>query len=171
MDYRNRVKNIFSYLLSLKKLNRKVIRSVYDYEKFYWEEDFSHISGCTVNKLNINEPWIEVNIKCGKLYEEFFHIYQENEKNEDNFEVVFGHGLLLWKRGNEKILHPVLTTRMKIGFDRGKEVFTLIPSSKTVLETSLFEGFEECNIHDIFALADRINRINIQIYIILLLFL
>lgn len=162
MDYRNRVKNIFSYLLSLKKLNRKVIRSVYDYEKFYWEEDFSHISGCTVNKLNINEPWIEVNIKCGKLYEEFFHIYQENEKNEDNFEVVFGHGLLLWKRGNEKILHPVLTTRMKIGFDRGKEVFTLIPSSKTVLETSLFEGFEECNIHDIFALADRINRINLD---------
>ncbi|MFC0904090.1 AAA domain-containing protein [Clostridium sp. MT-14] len=162
MDYRDRVKNIFSYLLSLKKLNQKVIKSVYDYEKLYWEEEFFHVQGCSVNKLAVNEPWIEINAKCGRLYEEFFHIYQENEKNEEGFEIVFGQGLLIWKRENEKIIHPILNTRMKIEFNKRREVFVLTPSNRTVLEISLFEGFEECNMQGIFALADKVNRINLD---------
>ncbi|MHC6181333.1 AAA domain-containing protein [Clostridium sp. JNZ X4-2] len=162
MDYRDKIKNIFSYLLSLKKLNQKSIRNVYDYEKLYWEEEFSHVPGCIINKLSVNEPWVEINTKCSRLYEEFFHLYQESEKNGESFEIVFGHGLIVWKRESEKVIHPVLTTRMKIEFDKLREVFILTPSSKTILEVSLFEEFKECNMKGIFALADKVNRVNLD---------
>ncbi|WP_406541996.1 hypothetical protein [Clostridium ljungdahlii] len=41
MEYREKIKEIFSYLLRLKKLNEKSVRNVYDYDKLYWEEEFS----------------------------------------------------------------------------------------------------------------------------------
>lgn len=162
MDYRDRIKNIFFYLLSLKKLNQKIIKNVYDYEKVYWEDQFLHVPGCIINRLSVNQPWIEINRKCNRLYEEFFYLYQEGQKNEGSFEITFGHGLLAWKRGTEQILHPVLTTRMKIEFDKIKEAFILTPSNKTVLETSLFEGSKECNTKGIFALEEKITRFNLD---------
>ncbi|RMD05005.1 hypothetical protein D9O40_01265 [Clostridium autoethanogenum] len=162
MEYREKIKEIFSYLLRLKKLNEKSVRNVYDYDKLYWEEEFSHMVGCIVSKTITNENWIEVNKKCGKLYQEFFNLYQESEKNGENFEIVFGHGLIVWNIDREKILHPVLTTRMKIEFNKAKGSFILIPSGKTRLETSIFEGLKECNMSDIISLGDEVSRLNLD---------
>lgn len=149
-------------MLRLKKLNEKSVRNVYDYDKLYWEEEFSHMAGCIVSKTVTSENWIEVNKKCGKLYQEFFNLYQESEKNGENFEIVFGHGLIVWNIDKEKILHPVLTTRMKIEFNKAKGSFILIPSGKTRLETSIFEGLKECNMSDIISLGDEVSRLNLD---------
>lgn len=153
MNYRDKVKRIFYYLLNLKGLNQKCVKNIYDCDKLYWEEEFCDMSG--------SEAWVEVN-NNNRLYKEFFSLYQENEKNGENFEVVFGHGLIVWKLGNEKIIYPVLTTRMKIEFNKIKGSFMLIPSTKTTLETFLFEDLEKCNMDDIFKLKDKVSKNNLD---------
>ena len=69
MNYRDKVKRIFYYLLNLKELNQKCIKNIYDYDKLYWEEDFCHTAS--------NDSWVEIN-KDNKLYKEFFSLYQES---------------------------------------------------------------------------------------------
>ncbi len=153
MNYRDKVKRIFYYLLNLKELNQKCIKNIYDYDKLYWEEDFCHTAS--------NDSWVEIN-KDNKLYKEFFSLYQESEKNGENFEIVFGNGLIVWKLENDKIIYPVLTTRMKIEFNKVKGSFMLIPSGKTVLETFLFEDLKQCDVANIFKLEDRVNDSNLD---------
>ncbi|MFL0195597.1 AAA domain-containing protein [Clostridium sp. WILCCON 0269] len=154
MNYRDKVKRIFYYLLNLKELNQKYVKNIYDCDRLYWEDEFSNISN--------SESWVEVNKNNSKLYKEFFNLYQENEKNGENFEIVFGHGLIVWKVENEKIVYPVLSTRMKIEFNKIKETFVLIPSAKTTLETFLFEDLKQCNISNIFDLEDKVNESNLD---------
>ncbi|WP_446898262.1 AAA domain-containing protein [Clostridium sp. LBM24168] len=162
MSYREKVEKIFLYLLSLKNINEKTIRSVYDYDKLYWEEEFSNLQGCVINKNPTNDLWIDINKKCGKLYDDFFKLYQENEKRGENFEIICGYGLLSWKLNNEKIIHPVLETRMKIEFNALKRAFSLVPSGKTKFQSTIFEDLEQDNLEDIFKLEDRVNNMNLD---------
>lgn len=165
MDCREKVEKIFSYLLSLKNLNEKTIKNVYDYDKLYWEEEFLNLSGCVVNRNTTNDFWIEISKKCGKLYDEFFKLYQESEKRGEDFEIVCGYGLMCWKLNNEKIIHPVLETKMRIEFNALRKVFDLLPCGKTKFQSSIFENLENVDIKNIFSLEDKINNINLDLRI------
>lgn len=162
MRYKDKVRDIFSYLLSVKNLNQKSIKNLCDYDKLYWEEALCSIYGCVINSDNSNDFWVKVNKDSVNLYDQFFKLYQQSQKKGEEFEIVWGHGLIAWKLKNEKILHPVLTTRMKIEFDVSKEEFYLVPAGKTILETSIFEGISECNISNIFSIEDKVRALAID---------
>lgn len=157
MDCKNKVKDIFSYLLSIKNLNEKIIRNAYEYEKMYCEYDISSMDGCTVNKDLESDWWLEVNKKCKQLYDQLFKIYLEMEKKGQDIEIIWGHGLIVWKVNNEKIMHPVLTTRQKVEFNAKDKKFRLTPSSKTSLETGIFEGLDFLNLHSIMQMENEVN--------------
>ena len=162
MDYREKIEKIFLYLLSLKNINEKTIKSVYDYDKLYWEEEFLNLQGCIINKNPTNDLWIEVNKNCGKLYDDFFKLYQQNEKRGEDFEIICGHGLLSWGLNSGKIIHPVLETRMKIEFNALKRAFSLVPSGKTKFQSTIFEDLDQTDLENIFKLEDKINNMNVD---------
>lgn len=162
MDYREKIERIFLYLLSLKNINEKTVKNVYDYDKLYWEEEFLNLQGCVVNRDSTDDYWIEINKKCRRLYNEFFKLYQENEKRGENFEIICGYGLLSWKLNNEKIIHPVLETRMKIEFNALKRAFSLIPSGKTRFQSTILKDVEQFDVKDILDLENKINSMNLD---------
>lgn len=162
MDYKNKIKDIFSYLLSIKNLNERIIRNAYEYEKMYCEYDISSMNGCIVNKDPEAEWWLEVNKKCKQLYDQLFKTYLEMEKKGQDIEIIWGHGLIVWKVNNEKMIHPVFTTRQKIEFNAKEKKFRLIPTSKTSLETGIFEGLDSLNLHSIIQMESEINSMNID---------
>ncbi|MGD6961519.1 AAA domain-containing protein [Fictibacillus phosphorivorans] len=60
-SYTPKVKQIFEYLLAVKKMNEKIIRSVKEYEKVWWQFDFPNIDGCYFNgNGQVDNAWLEV---------------------------------------------------------------------------------------------------------------
>lgn len=159
MNCKEKCKEIFSYLLNVKNLNDKIIRSIWDYEKIYWENELLKSTGCSINKSNNKEWWLKISKKCKRLYDQFSKLYLELESDK---EIVWGHGLIVWKFNEEKIVHPILTTNMKLSFDTKREVITLVPSDKTLMEMSIFEGIDIPNFKSIVQIQNKINNINLD---------
>ncbi|MCH5138998.1 AAA family ATPase, partial [Clostridiaceae bacterium UIB06] len=162
MDYKDKVKSIFLYLLNVKNLEENIIRNIWDYEKLYWESELLKAIGCSVNKNGSKEWWLKVNKKCKNLYDQFIKIYLAIEKEGKNLEIAWGHGLIVWRFHGHKIVHPVLTTKMKLNFDSENEAFILTPSSRTEIETSIFEGMNIPNLSDIHKLKNRLSKLTLD---------
>lgn len=162
MDCRDKVKEIFSYLLSVKNLNEKIIRNVSEYEKLYWENDLMLMEGCRINKDSEKEWWLEVTKKCRYMYDQLFKLYFEMQKKAEDIEIVWGHGLLVWKINDEKIIHPVLTTRMKLDFQPKEGIFHLMPGKQTCLETGIFEGLDISNSYSIIQMENEVSSANLD---------
>jgi len=162
MNYKDKVKAIFLYLLNVKNLNENIIRNIWDYEKLYWESELLKALGCSVNKSDSKEWWLKVNKKCKTLYDPFLKLYLETDKREKNSEIIWGHGLMVWKFHGHKVVHPILTTKMKLSFDSENEAFILNPKSTTIMETNIFEGMDIPNLNDILQVENRINNSNLD---------
>ncbi|MBC2581287.1 AAA domain-containing protein [Clostridium sp. DJ247] len=163
MEDKDKVKKLFSYLLGIKKFNEKVVRNISDYEKFYWENDLRKVTGCSVNKkISSKDWWLEIDKRCKDVYEQFFKLYLEFEKREECKEIIWGNGLIVWEYNNEKIMHPMLTTRMKIKFDSAKGVFTLVPIGTAKLEVNIFDGIDVPNLSNILKIDDKIVKYDLD---------
>lgn len=160
MDYKDKVLQLFSYLLNVKNLNEKIIRTVWDYEKIYWEEDLCKTIGCNINKGNDKDWWLEISKRCKSIYEQFFKLFLEFQKKGESVEIVWGHGLIAWNFNNEKIIHPVLTTRMKLDFNANSNIFSLIPDNKTIMEANIFNGIDIPNSYSILDIERKLKDIN-----------
>ncbi len=160
MDYKDKVIQLFSYLLNVKNLNEKIIRTVWDYEKIYWEEDLCKTIGCNINKGEDKDWWLEISKKCKSIYEQFFKLFLEFQKKGESVEIVWGHGLIAWNFNNEKIMHPVLTTRMKLDFNANSNIFSLIPDNKTIMEANIFDGIDIPNSYSILDIERKLKDIN-----------
>lgn len=149
MDTREKIKNIFLYLLSIKNMDKKIVRDVTKYTKIIWEADLCNKKGCTLNKKE-DENWLQIGKDHKELYNILFKIYSDLEKNSEDLEIVWGHGLLSWKLNDEKILHPMFTTKMSLNFNAEKGVFNLTPYNNiTNLELGVLEGLDLPNLHKI----------------------
>lgn len=86
-------------------------------------------------------PWAAETLpklKIQKLYDEFFALHQQLQREGDNLEISWGHGLLSWNVSGESIQRHLLVTKMELQFNARKGIFTLIPTSKgTLLETDM----------------------------------
>lgn len=149
MDTRDKIKNIFLYLLSIKNMDKKIVRDVNKYNKVIWETDLYNKKGCTLNKKE-DENWLQIGREHKELYNILFKIYSDLEKNSEDLEIVWGHGLLSWKVNDEKILHPMFTTKMSLNFNAEKGIFILTPYNNiTNLELGVLEGLDLPNLHKI----------------------
>ncbi len=149
MDSREKIRNIFLYLLSIKNMDKKIIRDVTKYIKVISEEDLYNKRGCTINK-NDDDNWLKVGKECTDLYNSLFKMYSTIEKNSEDLEIVWGHGLLSFEVNGEKIMHPIFSTKMVLNFDTEKAIFTLAPYNNiTNFETGILEGLDLPNLDKI----------------------
>jgi len=86
-------------------------------------------------------PWAEgviPRMKVQRLYGQLFSLYQRLERESEIIELVWGHGLLVWRWDGYRIRRPLLVTRMELVFDAAAGVFSLLPAEPgTVLETDM----------------------------------
>ncbi|MBC2581865.1 AAA domain-containing protein [Clostridium sp. DJ247] len=153
MDTRDKIRNIFLYLLSIKNMDKKIIRDVSKYIKVISEADLYNKKGCILNKKN-DENWLQVGKECNDLYNTLFNIYSNLEKNSEDLEIVWGHGILSWHTKEEKIIHPMFTTKMSLNFDAKNALFTLTPyNNVTNFESGILDGLDLPNLHKILDLS------------------
>lgn len=102
-------------------------------------------------------PWsIEVlpQQKIQNLYTSLFLLYQQLEKEGEGYELLWGHGFLSWKIGEEKIYRPLITTEVELKFDSKRGIFYMVPASAdSVMELDMFTKLEVNNIEKIKPIA------------------
>lgn len=162
MYYKNKVREIFSYLLNIKNLGEKITRNLLDYDDLYWESELEKTKGCTINNSSDKEWWIKVNKECRTLYEVFFKLYFYLEKGQDDIEIIWGHGFMIWEVHNKKIAYPILTTKMKLSFDSENEAFTLSQDNRTIINTNIFTGVNIPNSRSLFELEDKLSNVSLD---------
>lgn len=126
MDINKKVEQIFTYLLSVKNINDKKIRNVNEYEEIFFESSLSDLLGVKLNS-EVDENWVEIEKINKELYDKFSKIYLKLQKNGENLEIVYGHGLLVGNIDDVNVNHPILTTKMTLNFDEKNSKFTLKP--------------------------------------------
>ncbi|WP_237179188.1 AAA domain-containing protein [Paenibacillus sp. MMS18-CY102] len=88
--------------------------------------------------------------KVQALYMELFVLHQRFQREGDELELVWGHGLLDWRINGINIERPLLITRLELQFDAKNGVFMLLPTSMgTVMEFDMFNNVEVPNIQRI----------------------
>lgn len=159
MDTRTKVKELFSYLLSIKNMNEDVIRDVNKYDKLYWKRQLKSNKNIVVNLDNSQEIWLEVKKENKELYDSFFQLYLRIQKNNENIEIVCGNYLLSWCEDNKKIFHPIFTTKMELSFDAENGKFILKPyDDKTTLELDMFSGIKIPNMDEIMKVKEKFEK-------------
>ncbi|WP_117149524.1 AAA domain-containing protein [Paraliobacillus zengyii] len=87
-------------------------------------------------------PWSEEaasKLVIQSVYDYLFAIYQEIQREGDDLEINWGHGLLNWQIENEAIQRHLIVTKMELQFDPKKGIFALVPTSKgKQVETDMF---------------------------------
>lgn len=157
MSNRNKIKDIFKYLLQIKRLNNKVIRNVSDYDKSYWESDLNHMGGCSISKDSSKEWWLKISKKAKGVYDQFFKILLDTKKNGEQTEIIWGHGLFVWNTDKQKIIHPLFITRMEISFDEKMDALLLTPIGKTIMETNFLRNIDEFPMDELINIEKEFN--------------
>lgn len=158
MDTREKIRNIFLYLLSIKNMDKKIIRDVTKYIKVISESDLYNKKGCLINKSD-DENWLTVGKECDDLYNTLFKIYSTMEKNSEDLEIIWGHGLLSLEVNGEKIIHPMFSTKMVLNFNSEKAIFTLSPYNNiTNFEIGILEGLDLPNLDKILDISLDIKK-------------
>lgn len=135
---------IFNYLHSVKNLNYKKIRNINQYEEFFYENEICNVEGISIINSEENDCWLEINNNSGELYKKISKLYLTLEKNGENFEVVYGHGLVVGNISGDKIVHPIFTTRMDLTFHKKLSMFSLKPyNNVTNIEMDILLDLEE----------------------------
>jgi len=122
-----KVMQVFNYLHSIKTINDKKIRNISDYEEVFYENDISSLEGVTLVYSEDKDNWIEITKTSKELYNKFSKLFFSLEKNSENLEVIYGHGLLVGNFGQQTVVHPLFTTKMDLTFDDKKSLFMLKP--------------------------------------------
>ncbi|MCP8968995.1 AAA domain-containing protein [Ectobacillus ponti] len=92
--------------------------------------------------------------KAKKIYDDFFRLYQRFEREGERLELVFGAGILTWRK-TEAIEHPVLTVRMELEFSADQGAFLIKPSAGGIqTELEALSGYPIPNATKIQDMAD-----------------
>lgn len=155
MDTKTKVKELFSYLLSVKNMDEEVMRNINQYDKLYWKEEFENKDGVFLYN-DEGEEWLEVGKENKKLYDSFFQLYLLIQKNSENMEIVWGNHILAWNNEDKKILHPIFTTKMELSFDAENGKFLLKPyDNRTIMELDMLGGMNIPNLDKIIEIKNE----------------
>ncbi|RPI74852.1 MAG: hypothetical protein EHM45_16955, partial [Desulfobacteraceae bacterium] len=119
--------------------------------------DYPELLDIWINYLETKwKPWANADRelqKVQKSYNQLFNIYQRQEKLGEQYEVIFGAGLLLWKAPNSgEIKRHILAIQARIEFDRVKGIMSVGPTldgSQPVLECGMLETTDRPNPTDL----------------------
>lgn len=115
--------------------------------------DYPHIFEKWVDYVETKwKPWATTDRelqKVQKAYNQLFNIYQRQEKLGEQYEVIFGAGLLLWKSPNSgEVKRHILAIQARIEFDRVKGIIGAGPAidgPQPMLECNMLETSDRPN--------------------------
>lgn len=163
MNNKANVKNLLSYLLSIKSMDEEVIRDMNEYIKLYASNDLENIAEESKLKIQGQEAWYCIDKTNKNLYEEFFKLYNLMEKDSTNKEIIWANYILTWKTGDKKIRHPLITTKLELYFDAEKARFLLKPyNCKMKIELDILGGINVSNIDDILKIKEEAESNNVE---------
>ncbi|MGD7054238.1 AAA domain-containing protein [Sutcliffiella horikoshii] len=88
--------------------------------------------------------------KVQSLYELFFRIHQDFQKEGEGLELLLGETLFTWKHEVGTINHPLFTTKLDIELDTDKGVITVKPTNQGYkLELNILSGISLPNMEGI----------------------
>ena len=163
MNTRDKLLSVVSYLISVKNLGLKSITDISDYEKVFWEKRLVD-DGCSIKTNSNNDQWIEISKNNGNVYDEFFKLYLKLQKSEEQLEIVYGYGFLLWNKSNKNIAHPLFTVKTELIFDEKDTKIILKPiKDKINLELEVLEGLDIKRLEDIIRVKAEMDRSNVEL--------
>ncbi len=125
MKCSEKIKNIFYYLLRIKRMN-KCSSDVRTYEALYTKKDILNNSYCNVSRDKEDNVTIKISKEAGKIYDKIYKQYLDGG-NEN--EIILGQAILALRK-NKNIIHPVITSKVKVDFIDKENVLSLkIPSN------------------------------------------
>jgi superfamily I DNA and/or RNA helicase/very-short-patch-repair endonuclease len=100
------------------------------------------------------EEWRKKNepiFKANQVYDDLYGLRTFLKTEKENFDLLWTHDVLTWKKENEKIYHPLFITPVTLEFFPEERKIELRKDStlKTIFETSFLEALDIPNILDI----------------------
>ncbi|OWZ84089.1 AAA domain-containing protein [Natranaerobius trueperi] len=113
------------------------------------------------------EEWREQALlkqRVHQLYQEMFLLSQSLERQQDELELVWGHGILYWRDDGKKIRHPVVTTKAILNFDEKNGQIEIISQDveNTSLELEFLNSIKNSHIRDLSKLKDEIKNMQLN---------
>jgi very-short-patch-repair endonuclease len=94
-----------------------------------------------------------------KVFEEFYELYGRVEREAERVEIVFGDGILSWRRPEGTVRHPVLLQRLQLSFSPSVPEFTLTETEHPVeLYSALFQAMPDVDGRAIGRCRDELER-------------
>src|SRR5699024_9533372 len=94
-----------------------------------------------------------------------FSLYQQLQREGDDLEIAWGHGLFNWRVKGITIRRHLLVTELELQFDAKKGMFTLIPTSKgTELETDMLPTEDVPNMARINEIEQQVKESDIHVW-------
>ncbi|WUI02402.1 AAA domain-containing protein [Spirillospora sp. NBC_00431] len=104
-------------------------------------------------------PWAEVArdaLAARRLYETLFKLRQRMRIDEATHELVWGHGVLGWEQGGQRVCHPLLITRARIVFDERSGEISIVPDGLPVLELDCLQGLGVVGLDQLGAVVEEV---------------
>jgi very-short-patch-repair endonuclease len=80
-------------------------------------------------------------VAARKLYDDLYELRLRLQREAALVELVWGHGILSWTATGTRIVHPMVTTQVRLGFDPGTGTLTIEPEALAPqLEIDLLQG-------------------------------
>lgn len=79
-------------------------------------------------------------VAARRLYEDLFDLRNRLKREEALFELAWGHGVLTWARGADRICAPVTTTPVQVEFEMSTGAISVGPAGETALELDMLSG-------------------------------
>ncbi|MDQ0338765.1 very-short-patch-repair endonuclease/MinD-like ATPase involved in chromosome partitioning or flagellar assembly [Caldalkalibacillus uzonensis] len=139
-----------------------------EHKKILFEDDPKRVAAYNEWYRHQWEPWAQVasrKMKIQRLYNELFTLYQRFQREGELLELAWGHGLLNWSVGSEKIERPFFVTPLELQFEAKKGVFKLYPTSKgTTLELDMLNNLDIPNIRRLQQMERQVGEIDLNVW-------
>ncbi|EJO5346177.1 AAA family ATPase [Clostridium botulinum] len=159
MGCAEKIKNIFYYLLRIKKMN-KYVTDVRRYEAIYTKKDIINNKYCNINKDQDNNIIITICKEAGNIYDKVYKQYLDGNRGEN--EIVLGQAILALRK-NKNIVHPILTSKVKVDFIDKEDALRLKVFKNVKLEIEVCDFLDKGLFKKIMSQKDTLEKEKIDI--------
>src|SRR6266545_202778 len=112
------------------------------------DDRVGHDQEATTRANRMLEVWLQADwrpwamaaqpaLHARRLYEELYDLRLRLQREEALTELVWGHGVLGWQVGDERVLHPLVTSRMLVRFDPDSGEIAVVPEGEGQLNLEI----------------------------------
>ncbi len=120
----------------------------------------------------VNGPWTEWKNRnypiyiVNQLYETLFGIREFLKQSGEEYELLWGHDVLTWKKDNHSIFHPFFFTPLEIHFNPHESKIELVKSSTggTFFEAMFLEDLDISNLEDVQKETKKLNAQEYEVW-------